>query len=309
MSSLTASARKVLIIRFSSMGDVVLTSPVVRSLKQARPEVQIHFLTKVAYAPLVEHSPYVDRVHCLGDHFSELLTQLKAEQFDYIIDLHRNLRSLRIKLALKKPSVAFDKQNLRKWWMVRSKKTQPEIGHIVDRYADTLKGFDLSLDDKGLELFLPPELDGFGEQIVSENQLNRPLAVVLGATHATKRWLPKHFVAALNELGRDVVLLGGKDMKTEAQFISEHLHVRHLNGVGEYSMLESAALLKACPNVLTHDTGLMHIAAAFKIPSVVLWGNTVPAFGMYPFRSPHKNLEASRPRHTTRKAWRCAPDL
>ena len=110
MSSLTASARKVLIIRFSSMGDVVLTSPVVRSLKQARPEVQIHFLTKVAYAPLVEHSPYVDRVHCLGDHFSELLTQLKAEQFDYIIDLHRNLRSLRIKLALKKPSVAFDKQ-------------------------------------------------------------------------------------------------------------------------------------------------------------------------------------------------------
>ncbi|MEO0472957.1 MAG: glycosyltransferase family 9 protein [Bacteroidota bacterium] len=292
MSRLRQSIRKVLVIRFSSMGDVVLTSPVVRSLKQACPEIEIHFLTKAPYVPLVAHSPYIEKVHILPQDFAQLRAELKAESFDYVIDLHHNLRSFRVKQALRKPYTSFDKQNLRKWWMVRAKKLEPPVAHIVERYGRCLKPLGLELDGGGLDLFLPDELDGFGENCLAEHALQQPLAVVLGATHKTKRWLPTYFIECLNRLGRDVILLGGKDLLADAAHVSDNLTIQHLNGVGAYSMLESAAILKACSQVLTHDTGLMHIAAAFRIPAVVLWGNTLPEIGMYPWQSPHENLEA-----------------
>ena len=104
---------KFLIIRFSSIGDIVLTTPVIRCLRKKYPEAEIHYLTKQAFRGIVATNPYIDKVHILADSFELMLHELKIEEYDYIIDLHHNLRTLRIKRFLKEvKSFSFDKLNI-----------------------------------------------------------------------------------------------------------------------------------------------------------------------------------------------------
>ena len=109
---------KVLILRFSSIGDIVLTTPVIRCIKEQVPGAEVHYCTKKAFQSILANNPYVDKVHVLGDKLSELVRQLKAENFDYVVDLHNNLRTRIIKTRLGKPSKSFDKLNYEKWLMV-----------------------------------------------------------------------------------------------------------------------------------------------------------------------------------------------
>ncbi|MEM6802701.1 MAG: glycosyltransferase family 9 protein [Bacteroidota bacterium] len=287
-------SKKVLIIRFSSIGDIVLSSPVIRSLKEARPSYEIHFLSKSANKDLLIHNPHLDKVHLLKDSLSETLKELKAENFDYILDLHHNLRSFLIKTRLRIPCSSFPKKNLQKYLMVRLKRRNIQLDHIVHRYGETLKLLGLELDEKGLELHLPAGLEEWAKKELAsffEQKQEKVLAVVLGAKHATKRWIPEYFIELLNALNRPLILLGGPDAREEAEFIAKGLQVPYFDTVGSYKLLESAALLKMCEEVISHDTGLMHIAAAFSKKIYSIWGNTVPAFGMTPYKSPHEIIE------------------
>src|SRR5450432_3091242 len=113
---------KFLIIRFSSIGDIVLTSPVIRCLKQQVPDAEIHFLTKQDYRGLVSDNPYVDKVIVLGSSWDLMMHQLQDEQYNYIIDLHHNLRTLRIKKALVTAKhFSFNKLNIQKWLLTAFK--------------------------------------------------------------------------------------------------------------------------------------------------------------------------------------------
>ena len=94
---------KFLIIRFSSIGDIVLTTPVIRCLKKQVPDAEVHFLTKESFHSIVGHNPYVDKVHLLAHSWDLMIHELKLEEYDYIIDLHHNVRTLRVKQALGKP--------------------------------------------------------------------------------------------------------------------------------------------------------------------------------------------------------------
>lgn len=146
--------KKILIIRFSSIGDIVLTTPVVRAVKQQL-GAEVHFLTKEAFAPILLSNPYVDKVIILQDDFGQLITLLKAEQYDFIADLHHNLRTLRIKQALGRPSRSFHKLNFEKWLLVRTGINRlPDI-HIVDRYMDTVRSLRVSKDNAGLDFIIP----------------------------------------------------------------------------------------------------------------------------------------------------------
>ncbi|MGB5976512.1 MAG: glycosyl transferase, partial [Cyclobacteriaceae bacterium] len=131
--------RKVLVIRFSSIGDIVLTTPVVRALATQLEETEVHYCTKKQYASLVSDNPYINKVHLLEGKLDELIAQLKAENFDYIIDLHRNLRTRMIKLRLGVKSSSFDKLNREKWLMVNFNINRLPNRHIVDRYMDTVE--------------------------------------------------------------------------------------------------------------------------------------------------------------------------
>lgn len=296
---------KILVIRFSSIGDIVLTTPVVRTLKKAYPNTEIHFLTKKPFVSLLEANPHLHTIHAWDDaQTANILETLRTADFDFILDLHHNLRSLRIRWALRRPAAAFPKANFRKYLLVKgflrdSAGGLRSISHVVERYGETLRPLGISaLDGEGLDIFLPE----MAQQQAAAAWLNAPfspsdapLAVCLGATHATKRWLPAYFIETLLRYARPVVLLGGKDAIVEAAAITDALQgkVPIWNTVAQFDLLTSAALMRDCAAVLTHDTGFMHIAAAFHLPIVSLWGSTVPELGFTPYKTPFAVAEVT----------------
>ncbi|MFN8394917.1 MAG: glycosyltransferase family 9 protein [Bacteroidia bacterium] len=277
--------QKILIIRLSAIGDIVLTSPVIRSLRHCLPDAEIHFLTKAAYTSLLLHNPHIAKVIAFEGSIKETVRLLKAEGYDMVLDLHRNLRSRLIKAQLMVPSVTYSKDRLAVWKFVRWRIGQLPRAHTVDRYARVLKPLGCRLDGNGLEFFLPEEARTLAAQIVGRHFPERPIAVVLGGTHFTKRWPRENFPDLLNRLGQPVLLLGGKAEAEDAAWVESQLKVPALNTVGQYDLLVSAALMERSAWVLTHDTGLMHIAVALGLRTVSIWGNTVPELGFAPYKA------------------------
>lgn len=292
---------KILVLRFSSIGDIVLTTPVVRALAQQVPGAEVHFATKPGYRSLVETNPYIAKVHCLTGSLGELVAQLKAERFDYIIDLHNNLRTRLIKLRLGVKSSSFDKLNWQKWLLVNFKINKLPDVHIVQRYLAAAP-LGVRDDGRGLDYFIPES------QEVALNTLPAPfqrgyVAVAIGAQHATKRLPLEKLVELCQRLApRPILLLGGPEDAPAAEAIMSALNEAtppthqstnppiH-NGCGRYSLHQSASLVRQAAFVVSHDTGLMHIAAAFSKQIFSVWGNTVPEFGMYPYRTEFQRLE------------------
>ena len=288
---------KILVLRFSSIGDIVLTTPVVRQLKTQLPGAQVHFATKPAFAQLFEASPYVDRLHLLGGSLGELVRELRAERFDFIVDLHNNLRSRLIRLQLPGvPGRAFDKLNWQKYLLVRFKIDRLPPLHIVDRYRAAAAPLGIRDDGAGLDYFIPPaqEVD-VAAALPPGFRPGRYVAVAIGAQHATKRLPPEKLIELVQRLApRPVVLLGGPEDESTGHVIELAFQASPtplFNGCGKFSLHQSASLLRQAQFVVSHDTGLMHIASAFKKQIFSVWGNTVPQFGMYPYRTPFEVLE------------------
>jgi ADP-heptose:LPS heptosyltransferase len=287
---------KFLVIRFSSIGDIVLTTPVVRCLKQQVPGAVIHFLTKENFGTLLADNPYIDGIHFLQEDFGKMMKALRAEKFDAVIDLHRNIRTLRVKKALGLPGHSFRKLNLEKWLITSLKWNRLPDVHIVDRYLDTLTDYGVTNDGQGLDYFLPPATRLPHEQL-PEHFLSGYVAQVTGAAHATKRIPVEKMREICGRLDCPVVLLGGPGDKEAAEAVAALDRARIFNACGITSLHESASLVKGAQVVISSDTGLMHIAAAMKRPLIVLWGNTIPGFGMYPYygseKIPYRNMEVA----------------
>lgn len=273
---------KFLVIRFSSIGDIVLTSPVVRCLKKQVVTSEVHFLTKKSYAKTVEANPNIDRVHFLEDNFEQMLEKLKAEDFDYVIDLHHNLRTLKVKRALKKKAYSFPKLNWEKWLLTRFKVDKLPKAHIVDRYFEAVAAFGVRNDGAGLDYFVG-ENDKVPVQDIPATHHAGFIGLVIGAAHATKQYPLHKLEAFCKSIDHPVIVLGGKEDAEKGELLSAIDPFKIYNACGKFTINESADLVRQAKLVISNDTGLMHIAAAFKRPVVSLWGNTVPAFGMYPY--------------------------
>jgi heptosyltransferase-2 len=274
---------RILIIRFSSIGDIVLTSPVVRSLKeQLEGEVEIHYLTKAAYASIFDANPYVDKLWTMRDSLDEVLKDLEKIEFDHIIDLHRNLRTAKVKKRVKGLYFSFDKLNFKKWLLVNFGVDKMPDVHIVDRYMETVKAFSMEDDGEGLDYFLP-DVVSMNLKPLSLKQ-GEYLAWVIGAAHEGKRFSASKVSSVIAQVKMPVVLLGGKVDKDLAEEIMESCSGHVVNMVGRTSLHESAWLLDRSKLVVTPDTGMMHIASALKKKVISLWGCTVPELGMYPYR-------------------------
>lgn len=273
---------KILIIRFSSIGDIVLTTPVIRCLKNQIPGVEIHYLTKKAYFPVLEANPYLDKVWLYDKNFSDLLPQLQSQGFDQVIDLHKNYRSLYVARQLGVKYHSFNKLNVRKWLIVNFKLDFLPSIHIVDRYLSAVKRLGVSNDQQGLDFFLPetPEKE---VPFLPESYNRGFIAVVLGGKHNTKILPAEKVVAICKKLNRPVVLLGGTEDHERGEKVVTEVSLKALNLCGSLSINGSARFLRMADAVLTNDTGLMHIAAAFHQRIVSVWGNTIPEFGMYPY--------------------------
>ncbi len=353
--------RKILVIRFSSIGDIVLTTPVVRCLKQQL-GAEVHYLTKRSYRAIVDPNPYIDKVYAIDKRVGEVLPALRAEDYDAVVDLHKNLRSQQVRLALwRTPFHAYDKLNWEKWLLVRFQVDRLPDLHIVDRYLAAAAPLGVRNDGRGLDYFIPPEEEVDVGQWLSEydstnnestdNEAFPPalgrraevafptrppradndstnndstdneasgdirkasssrlpkspppnnestnnestnnestnngfLAFAIGAAHATKRLPREQLIAVCRGIERPVLLLGGPGDAEEGAAVAAAAGAHVFNACGRLSLHQSASVVRQAAAIITHDTGLMHIAAALGKPIVSVWGNTVPAFGMYPY--------------------------
>ena len=267
---------KILIVRFSSIGDIVLTTPVVRILKKQL-NAEIHYLTKSAYITLLKNNPYIDSVYQVERSVNEVIKDLKKEKYDFVIDLHNNFRSRILKLKLGVPSKRFNKLNVDKFLLTKFKINSLPNVHIVDRYLSTIKHLNIKNDDKGLDFFLSDN------DSVDLSQFPKDyIAFVIGGQHATKMLPTQKIISICNKINKPILLIGGPDdIDRGTQIINETTNTH--NTCGKYTVLQSAFLIKHSDYVITHDTGMIHIAAAFKKKIYSVWGNTIPQFGMYPY--------------------------
>ncbi|MBI3719481.1 MAG: glycosyltransferase family 9 protein [Sphingobacteriales bacterium] len=322
---------KILIIRLSSLGDIVLTTPVVRCLKQQfSGEVEIHYLIKKKFYDVIKSNPYITKFHVVEEEgslrsevrgqksennsfssdfrlptsdfrlptsnlFNRVIPQLKSENFDYIIDLHHNIRSFFVKKKLGTLSFTVNKINVRKWLKVNLKADVLPKVHIVDRYLETIKTLGIVNDGKGLDYFIPPE-DEIDIVSLPASHCKGYIAFVIGGNYFTKKIPVEKIISICKKINEPVILLGGKeDFSNGAQIMNAcgKAQITNLcfNACGKYNINQSASLVRQARKVITHDTGLMHIAAAFKKEIISVWGNTIPEFGMFPY---YGNYQISR---------------
>ena len=302
--------QKILILRFSSIGDIVLTTPVPRTLK-TQLEAEVHYCTKSKYAAILENNPYVDKVVVLNESLSELVRCLKAEQYDYVVDLHHNLRTALIKRRLGVKSYSFNKLNVEKWLMVNLKINRLPNVHIVDRYMDTVRPLGVKTDTLGLDYFIP-EKDEVERAWLPETHRKEYVAYAIGAQHNTKKLPVERMIELCDRINKPIVLLGDQHDHAAGEQIARFFSRDHspedlepgleemnkkamiYNACGKFNLNQSASLVRQAAYVFTHDTGLMHIAAAFKKRIFCIWGNTIPMFGMYPYRTQFTILENNR---------------
>jgi ADP-heptose:LPS heptosyltransferase len=245
-------------------------------------EAEIHFLTKRRNLDLLEANPYIAKIHLFGDSLSETIQELKNERFDYVIDLHNNLRSLRVKLALNAKSYSFNKLNIRKLLLTKFRINTMPKSHIVDRNLETVAHFKVVNDGKGLEHFIP-EGDEFPMSQLPESFRKGYLVLVLAGTYFTKRMPVEKYRRLIAETQLPVILLGGKSERPMASVIIDWKHGNVLDFTGKLRINQSASLVKNARLVISNDTGLMHIAAAYHKKILSVWGNTSPELGMYPY--------------------------
>lgn len=274
---------KILLVRFSSIGDIVLTSPVVRCISEQIENAEIHYLTKPGYMGLVESNPKIAKVHGLAEKFSETVEAIQNEKFDYIIDLHNNLRTRRLTSQLKVPVSRYNKGNLKKFKMVKFKNRKLKNRHVVERYLNTVVHLGVKDDGKGLEYHFP-ENYSYNADKVTPLEEGKYVCMAIGGQHYTKKLPIEQLEKICAQTQEQIIIIGGPE---DAE-VGAHLENKHSNAVnvaGKSSLNDSAWIVKESKMLVTHDTGMMHIGAALNKKILSVWGNTIPEFGMTPYKA------------------------
>ena len=273
---------KILIIRFSSIGDIVLASPVFRCIKKQLKEVELHFVTKQSFKMVTEHNPYIDRFFYYENNLNELIHQFKYENYDYVIDLHNNIRSNKIKRGLKKETYTINKLSLQKLLLTKFKLNFMPGHHITQRSLQTVSKLGVKDDGMGLDYFIAETEKVKQEDIPAAHHLGF-VAIVIGANHSTKKLPIPKLKELCNKINYPIILIGGKDEKEEGEAIASADPIKIYNSCGKFTLNESADLVRQSKLVVSHDTGLQYIACAFQKQVLAIWGGTSPKLDVEPY--------------------------
>ncbi len=277
---------KILLIRLSSIGDIVLTTPLIRCLFFQVKDAELHYLCKSSYTEILESNPYLKKIHAFQKNDKLLIENLRAEKFDYIVDLQNNKHSLKLCRHLGVDYATFPKLNIKKWILVNFKiNLLPDI-HVVDRYFEAVRLLGVINDGKGLEYSIS-EKDK--HNFLKLNLPKEYIAIAVGSNHITKQIPKDKLLYICQKTTLPIVFLGDKNDYETAAFIMHQLEKPSYNLCGEVNLQVSAACVENARCLLTGDTGLMHVGAAFGQRIISVWGNTVPAFGMYPYMPENKD--------------------
>lgn len=274
--------KNILIIRLSSIGDIVLTTPIIRCVRRQFPNSRIDFLVKENFKTVVEDNPHINNIICYTDDQSNVLNKLSEVKYDFVIDLHKNIRSKKIISALKAPFGNFPKLNFKKWLYTNFKINYLPKTSIVERYFMAVDALGVKNDGQGLDYFVPAK-DRTQLEDIPLGHWSGFVGAVIGGAHGTKRMPVDNWKAFVDLCQYPIVLLGGPEDKAIGDEIAQHNPGKVYNSCGKFNLNESADLIQRAKVIVAHDTGLMHIAAAFKKAIVSIWGNTAPEIGMFPY--------------------------
>lgn len=266
----------------SSIGDIVLTTPIIRCLRRRFPNARIDFLVKKSFKAVVEDNPHINNIITFDDDIHHTIRELQENFYDYVVDLHKNFRSKKICKALRKPYGTFPKLNFKKWLYTNFKiNTLPKTS-IVERYFKAVEVLGVKNDGQGLDYFVSAK-DRTQLEDIPLGHWSGYVGAVIGGAHGTKRMPVDNWKAFVDKCNFPIVLLGGPDDREMGDEIAKHNPGKVYNSCGKFNLNESADLVNRAKVIVAHDTGLMHIAAAYKKAIVSIWGNTAPEIGMFPY--------------------------
>jgi len=290
--------KKILILRLSSIGDILLTTPFIRQVRTAFPKAQIDYVIKTGFSELLSNNPHLDNVYDVkpDQGIKGLLVLkkfLKKQSYDYVFDLHNNFRTKALTAFTNKNAIKKDK--LKRTILVYTKHNRyNEIIPIPQRYLNVGKFAGIKDDELGLELFWKDETEKKIDASLNKDKINSQIIVLApGAAHYTKRWPLEYFKELIEKISKSyndsIVLLGSADERKDFDCLVQSQRV--INFAGQLSLLESAAVLSRARLIISNDSGLMHMATAVKTPLIALFGSTVKELGFFPFRSEHIIVE------------------
>lgn len=317
---------KILIIRLSSLGDIILTTPILRKLRQHYRTDTIHFLTKPQFAPILDNNPNIDRTITYDKAKQTILSLAKTirkTDYDLIIDLQKKLNTAIIKLFnLKSSRLTYKKKHFRRWLLTEPKlsKYSAPIKSTVDLYAFVLEQLNLKLESNQTELFLASQ----SSKIMTGKAAKDTKKIILapGAKHFTKRYPPQYFSELITllkgEFEADVILVGSTNEVEISQQINQGCEHQLIDLTGKTDLQELFGIIQQADLFISGDTGPMHIAAALKIPQIAIFGSTHPKLGFAPLNEKaliiQKDIEC-RPcslhgrENCPQKHFRCMRDL
>jgi ADP-heptose:LPS heptosyltransferase len=285
---------KFLVIRFSSIGDIVLASPVMRCLKKQVLTSEVHFLTKSSFSIVTASNPYIDKFFYYNNNLGEVIGELKKEEYDYVIDLQNNVKSYKVKKALGVKSYTINKLNFQKFLLTKLRIDIMPKRHITQRSLDTIAEFGVKDDGGGLDYFIP-EKDLVKESDIPVSHHAGYIAMVIGASYYTKKLPPDKLRTLCEIIHHPIILIGGKEDAAIGEQVALADPVKIYNACGKFNLNESADLVRRSKMVISHDTGLQYIACAFNKIVLAIWGSTSPKLDVEPyygkpFLSTHKEL-------------------
>ncbi len=289
---------KILIIRLSSIGDIVLTTPLLRVLRAKFPYAKIDFIIHKEYADLLKFNTNLNTLYEFEKSkgicgLRELKKELRKENYELIIDIHNNLRSKYLRLGNNAKQVKINKRIFARTLLIKSKKNYyKRIIPIPYRYIETVKDFGIYDDNKGLELNIPETIRLETNSLLNNLGIKKSDKVIgfcPSAKHYTKCW-PKEYYLELGKIlvktGLKIFLFGSEADFTTCKFITDEINntdsLSAINLSGKLNLLQTASAIDCCNLIVTNDTGLMHIACALKKGIIAIFGPTVKEFGFFP---------------------------
>lgn len=273
---------KFLIIQYRSLGEILLSTPLVRGLQEQVEGAEVHYLSKECFAETLINNPHIKKVHALKDNLDEVIDEVLVEDFDYIIDLQLDSNTHQIKQKIPVVSFEYDALNFKQWLYVNFKINRLPGIHLVDRYLQTAQVFDVNNDGKGLDFFIPAEdeVNAVDMHAVFEGKF---MAVLLDSEFGTRNIPIEKLATIINMSGVPVCLLGSDNSPYKTYDLEQKLKVPFLNTLGKITLNATASLIKQSAVVLSSDSSYMHLATALNKPILSLWGNTVQDFGRVPY--------------------------
>ncbi|MBA3346891.1 MAG: lipopolysaccharide heptosyltransferase II [Gemmatimonadales bacterium] len=283
----------ILVVRFSAIGDILLTTPLLRALRARYPAAWITALTKEQYLPLLSHNPHVNEVIGIGsgESFRQVAERLRRAGYTHRLDLHGSLRSLALRRLVPGRWTTYSKRRLARALLIATKRDfYCADVPVAERYFEAAAQLDVRPDGASPEFFLSPEAPSDASSWLMRTGAGARslVAIAPGAAHATKRWPVGHWIELTRRLTSSeasVVVLGGSEDVTIAKAIVAGAGPRVFTAAGQLTLQQTGALLQRASALVCGDTGVMHMATAVGTPVVALFGPTVRQLGFFPYRA------------------------